>query len=329
MTDRLRTSIVICTYNGVPHLAEQLQSLMSQTCLPDEVVVGDDGSTDGTLRLLHDFARRCHMRGVSVRLKQQPRNLGFVANFSDTLMQARGDLLFLCDQDDIWRDDKLSTMVARFAREPRLALLGSNARLVDESGRSMGATAFSAIGLTASEMRCVHANAGFDVLLRRSMVVGATAALRREFLPYALPVASGWIHDEWLSIVLSVVGQIDVVEDTLIDYRQHGDNQVGMRVRRVSELWREMVAGRAIELTAEIERIDALEDRLRTLGTLVPQHCMGALEDKRAYLMARIALGHSNKMVRARQVCRQWRRGGYHRFGTGVRMALRDMLRHD
>jgi cellulose synthase/poly-beta-1,6-N-acetylglucosamine synthase-like glycosyltransferase len=329
MNGRLRTSIVLCTYNGIAHLEEQLGSLLSQTRPPDEVVIGDDGSTDGTWSMLLDFARACGSRGISIRLKQQPRNLGFVANFSDMLRQATGDLLFLCDQDDVWRADKLATMVPRFVKEPKLALLASDARLVDADGRCMGATVFQAIGVTVTEIRSIHAASSFDVLLRRSMMVGATTAFRRELLPSVLPVAPGWIHDEWLGIVLSAIGRVDVVEDTLIDYRQHARNQVGMRVRKASDWWRDMVAGRATELAAELARVDVLQAVLASLGAAVPTRCIGALEDKRAYLEARISLGRVNRAARARHVWRQWRCGVYHRFGTGVRTALRDMLRYD
>src|SRR5690606_2018916 len=79
---RLRVSIVLCTYNGAVHLQPQLDSLLAQTRLPDEIVIGDDGSTDASVDMLQAFAVRARDAGIEVQLVRHRENLGYVDNFS-------------------------------------------------------------------------------------------------------------------------------------------------------------------------------------------------------------------------------------------------------
>src|SRR5574344_1421651 len=130
----MRISIAMCTYNGGRFLAEQLDSLLQQHRRPDQVVVCDDGSTDNTLELLADFSNRAQAMGVAVLVHPNPRNLGYVRNFEQALALCDGDLVFLCDQDDIWHREKLQRYAQQFIARPALMLLHSDARLVDAQG---------------------------------------------------------------------------------------------------------------------------------------------------------------------------------------------------
>lgn len=321
-------SVALCTYNGAVYLAEQLDSLLAQTRLPDEIVIGDDGSTDGSLDILNAFARRAEGMGVEVNLIRQPDNVGYVRNFSDMLRSAKGDVIFLCDQDDRWRADKLALMMQRFEREPDLWLLCSDARLVDADGCFMGVTQFDALELEATEKRLVHAGRAFEVLLRRSMVTGATAALRRSALEPCLPVGKYWIHDEWLAIVVAAMGRLDVVEQTLVDYRQHGGNQVGMRKRTLRDKWRDLTCARGEQFCIEVRRMQVLENHLANLGDRVRGDALVSLARRRRHFETRVRLGGWALWRRVPVIWREARAGDYGLFGTGARSILRDLLRH-
>jgi glycosyltransferase involved in cell wall biosynthesis len=320
----LKLSVVLCTCSGAAYLGPQLDSLLAQSRLPDEIVVGDDASSDDTPTLLRAFAARCRSRDVVCRLILRPDNLGFVRNFSDTLREATGDVVFLCDQDDVWRVDKLATMARRFEDDPDLALLCSDAQLVDARGVRKGTTLFEALELRDAERQSVHEGRAFDILLRRSIVTGATAALRREAAVAVLPVGEGWIHDEWLAIMLASTGKLGMIEDQLIDYRQHGANQVGMHKRTLRDKWRDMVCPRAGQFRNEIMRMAALEAaiatrRLETDGVV----------RRRRHFEVRLQLGQLARWRRLPAILREWCAGNYARFGTGPRSALRDVLRRD
>lgn len=208
-------------------------------------------------------------------------------------------------------------------------MLATDARLIGEDGRSLGVTAFSALDLSAEERSSMHQGRAFDVLLRRSLVTGATAALRRTVLPMVLPVASGWIHDEWLAVTLAALGRVDIIEQPLIDYRQHANNQVGMRRRGWRDWWMDMVSPRRRQFEADIGRMRGLATHLAGLNGSVPDGCRRAIEMRVRHFQARLDIGSDGRLTRLPAVLREWRRGNYGRFGTGWRSALRDVLRHD
>jgi len=322
-------SVALCTYNGMTYLGEQLESLLAQARRPDEIVIGDDGSTDGSLDILDAFARRAESLGMRVSLFRQPGNVGYVRNFSDMLRNATGDVVFLCDQDDRWRADKLAVMTARFESEPDLMLLCSDARLVDADGRPMGISQFDALELGVAERQAVHEGRAFDVLLRRSMVTGATAAVRRSMVDSCLPVEDGWIHDEWLAIVISTLGRLDVVEQPLIDYRQHAANQVGMRKRTPKDKWRDLVCARGGQFRAEVARMQVLEKHLAGLGGRVRPDALAKLVQRRKHFEARVEIGRHARWRRLPMVWREARDGNYACYGSGRRSMLRDLLRYD
>jgi len=325
----LKLSVVLCTYNGTAYLQLQLDSLLAQTRLPDEMVIHDDGSRDDTHSILQAFAITARQRGVAVTLVPHTQNLGYIENFSAALRQASGDVLFLCDQDDVWRADKLELMAARFAGDAGLLLLHSDARLVDAGGQPIGCSLFRALQLSAQEQAAIHAGDAFQVVLRRSFVTGATAALRRELVALALPVAADWIHDEWLAAVAAAAGRVDFVDAPLIDYRQHGGNQIGMRRRTLAMKWQDLSRPRGSLLADEARRLQSLESFLAGCGLPCGIEYARQVRQKRLHFERRVALGLLPTWRRVQPILQEARSGCYRQFGTGGRSMLRDLLRHD
>lgn len=327
--NQLKLSIVLCTFNGAAYLQAQLDSVLAQTWLPDEMVIHDDGSSDRSPQLLQAFAERARELGIEVQLVCHADNLGYVANFSGALQQATGDVLFLCDQDDVWHADKLALMAGRFVREPSLLLLHSDARLVDADGDSLGCSLFDALQMTAEEKLAIHDGRGFEVVLRRSFVTGATAAFRRLLVERALPVAQDWIHDEWLAAVAAASGRIDFIDALLIDYRQHGGNQIGMRKRTLAMKWHDLLRPRGQLLGAEAARLRRLEDFLARAGFDSAADRASQVRHKRMHFEQRVMIGRLPRHRRLMLMLREARAGSYRRYGTGGRSILRDLLRHD
>jgi glycosyltransferase involved in cell wall biosynthesis len=255
--------------------------------------------------------------------------VGFVENFSSALRQATGDVVFLCDQDDVWHSGKLAAMATRFEADPDLLLLHSNARLVDADGHSMGCSMFEALQMSDREIQAIHDGCAFEVVMRRSFVTGATAAVRREAIALALPIASGWIHDEWLAAVVSAVGKMDVVDAALIDSRQHGGNQIGARRRTLAMKWQDMILPRGRFLAEEARRLRHLETFLAQASFFDGAARAAQVARKRAHFERRVAIGQRPRHRRALAVWREARAGHYRRYGTGVRSMLRDLMRHD
>lgn len=328
VAEPLTISVALCTYNGAGYLDAQLDSLLAQQRRPDEVVIADDGSGDGTRERLHAFRTQAAQVGVDVTLIENAANLGYVRNFEQVLAAARGALLFLCDQDDVWRADKLARIAAEFERRPELLLLHTDARLVDAQGRPTGMTLFRALEARRGELNALHAGRGFDVLLRRNLVTGATAGLRRELLAAARPFPAELVHDEWLALIAAATGTVDAIEDTLIDYRQHGGNQIGMRRRALADKWEDLKRLRPETLHGLAARMALLGERLQRLGAAVPATCLACVRDKERHMRLRAGLPPRGP-ARLGAVLREARGGAYARYSNGVRSILRDLLRSD
>jgi glycosyltransferase involved in cell wall biosynthesis len=320
------TSIVLCTYNGARFIAAQWASLLAQTRLPDEIVVRDDASVDASPALLDDLVAAARARGIAVRYVRNAKNLGYVANFEAALRDATGELLFLCDQDDVWHADKLAILVAEFKRRPSLLLMCSDAIRVDAAGTPLPLSLYAVLRLTRTELRKIHAGRGFEVLVRRSMATGATVALRRTLLDAALPFPAGWVHDEWLAIMAAALGGFDCTERALIDYRQHAANQLGMPERGLAAKWHGLVQPQAAYLERLMHRDAALAVRLRAFGSRVPDALRAAVADKLQHLEARRGTT-GMPWVRLPSVLRELASGRYRRYASGWHSALRDLLR--
>ncbi len=321
----MRISVALCTYQGAAYLQQQLDSLLAQDRRPDEVVVGDDGSSDATFDLLESFAQRARSEGIRMDLVRNPVNLGYAANFDATLRRASGDAVFLCDQDDVWHPGKIARMAIEFERRPALGLLHTDARLVDAEGRDLGCGLFEALEMTRAEKEAEHAGRAFDVLLRRNTATGATMAMRREALDDALPIPSGWVHDEWLALRCSLSWQVDCLEWASIDYRQHGGNQIGMRRRTLREKLAGIDRPKRVFMADVADRLKSFLQRCNDAGLDLPT-------DKRVEIEARIAHARfrasmpTAALPRLRAVLGEMRTGRYDRYSSGWRSVASDIV---
>jgi glycosyltransferase involved in cell wall biosynthesis len=208
---RPTVSVAMATYNGERYLPEMLDSIAAQTLQPDELVVRDDGSEDGTVGILHAFARRMPFR-VEV-ISGGPR-LGYAQNFVAASRACAGQLIFFADQDDSWRPPKLATVAHRVRRREPVAVFH------DFSLQSGDGTR-----LTPS-VYALLAERGFGPA---AAVNGCTMAVTRRFVDtWGWPPEESHVHhDVWVAILSTAFGQRRYVASSLIDYRLHDDNASG------------------------------------------------------------------------------------------------------
>ena len=235
-------SIVMTVYNGEKYLEEQLLSLGRQTLLPDELLIGDDGSADGTEELIRLTARKLPF---PVRYEKNPERLGYAENFRRTACRAGGDLIFFCDQDDVWRRNKLARMVSVLEEHPEILVLVSSFWLTDAAAGRMRLTMdqmLSGMADTAGEL-CGTADRRqerisgtaapekilWEQYLRHPRYPGMTMAVRRKLWKKAsaLPWPEKAAHD-WMVCELAAEAEgLYRIPDRLVFYRQHGDNATG------------------------------------------------------------------------------------------------------
>lgn len=318
----MRVSVVLCTFNGGAFLHEQLASVLGQSRPVDEIVLSDDASDDRCVDLARTSLARFH---GDLRVHLNTSRLGAARNFEQALRLATGEVCFLCDQDDVWRPDKVELMLAEFERDRQLMLLHSDAKIIDQSGTRKRGTLLRRLRVSAHDLAACDAGGAFQVLLRRNIVTGATVALRRCLLEHALPFPDGFWHDEWLALTAAAVGGMRRIDEPLIDYRVHRGNQVGLRGAALTARSRAAFSARGSSHAERARKMDELLKRLHSLGSRVPMERLRLLEACRDHWKLRASLPRG-RAERLPLILAQWRRGHYRRFSNGWRGALRDFI---
>jgi glycosyltransferase involved in cell wall biosynthesis len=252
----LHVSVVMATYNGKPYLAEQLQSVLGQLLPGDELIIVDDGSRDGTPELAEA------LQSAFVQVVRNPRNLGVLASFERGLSMASREIIFLCDQDDVWLCGKRAIIVAAFENDPRVLVVVSDAELINAVGL---VTAPSFMQLRGGF------HGGFWSTVVKNRYLGCAMALRRELLAVALPIPPTVpMHDMWFGALASVVGRVYYIPKPLMQYRRHGSNVSPAR----SQGWLRIVRWR-------IRLLNLLTRRLLTHVTGFHVHSMASSAGKK------------------------------------------------
>jgi glycosyltransferase involved in cell wall biosynthesis len=214
-----QVSVAMATYNGERFLVEQLESLARQTRRPDELVVSDDGSTDGTCALVRSFAAKVPF---PVRLLANSRNLGVNGNFDRAIAACKGGIVFPCDHDDVWLPQKIERMTEVLERHATSVMAISNSEIVDQALQSTGRSLYT---LKFPQIERLHRRGVGTVrfLLTSWAVAGHTMAFRR--VPtLAMPasqIAAGCTYDFVRALVAGATQDVVTIPDRLTKYRRH------------------------------------------------------------------------------------------------------------
>ena len=205
----MKISVCMATYNGERFLREQLSSILSQLGNVDEIVLVDDSSTDETVHIAEKFS------DSRIRIFRQARNCGVLKTFERALEEAGGEIIFLADQDDIWRPNKVSKIMSLFSDRPDLSLVLSDSFIVDARGQIISETRFRSGRFHSSALQNFI----------RNRYLGCAMAFRRSILGYCLPFPCDIpMHDMWIGIVNQFVGKTAFINEPLMSYRRHDRN---------------------------------------------------------------------------------------------------------
>jgi glycosyltransferase involved in cell wall biosynthesis len=325
----METSVAMCTYNGARYLPEQLQSLVAQTRAPDELVICDDGSSDETRHILEHFAAGAPF---PVRLHFNKTNLGSNKNFEQAISLCVGDVIALCDQDDIWHTEKLALMEAVLAVQPEVGLVFTNGEVVDENSQLANFTLWEGFGFESRSQARVRAGQAFEALIGRASVTGAAMAFRTRFSRLVLPIPDdvGFVHDEWIALLIAANAKLAMVDKPMIKYRRHPRQQVGISQPALGPAQSRVEQVRkAIErknpFSSEINRLLAIEDRLVSRRDAFPcENAYRIVQDRMSHLEARASIpGQGLKAVPC--VLRELLTLRYHRYSRGLHSAAKDL----
>lgn len=317
--------VVLCTYDGERYLPQQLDSILAQTRRPDRLLVVDDDSTDGTRRLVETYRSRFTSAGIELQAERNARNLGFARNFSSALARMQAGIVLLCDQDDVWAPEKVAVIESEFHSRPGLGLVHSDAWLVDANGVDLGQSLFQALGVTRAEVAAINQGRGFETLLRRNLVTGATMAVRGNLLRDLLPVPAGWHHDEWLGFAASMHAPLRCLQRPLLAYRQHPSNQLGARRRGLVERALCSTATRRAHLANLADRLDSLLAHASGRWPAAMAAYAPAIAERARHARFRATLPRQS-VARMRLVLPEMTSGNYSRYSMGWRSMAADLL---
>ncbi len=208
-------SVCMATHNGEKYIREQLDSILPQLSIDDELIISDDGSTDNTLNIIEQY------NDPRIKLSKfiQPYKYtdSFAThryaskNFENALSKAKGEYIFLCDQDDVWMPNKVSTCVNALRHS---ILIKHNGNMINEIGESIN---------MESSKTPMSKQLIYNIINLK--LPGSHIAFRRELLNIALPFPKQLIsHDAWLGCLASYIGECVSLNKPLIRYRIHISN---------------------------------------------------------------------------------------------------------
>lgn len=212
-----RISVCMATHNGAHFIRRQMETILAQLVPDDEVVISDDSSTDRTLEIIRSLA------DSRIRLFTGNTFFSPTFNFENALRQARGDIIVLADQDDIWLDNKVTVIRERFAQAPTGPyLMALDGYVVDDVEQVTEDSIFARLNVGTGFWRNVFNN----------RYLGCCLAFSRELLTAALPFPRRIpMHDMWLGQLCALIGTTEFVPVKTIKYRKHAASLTEFRIR--------------------------------------------------------------------------------------------------
>jgi glycosyltransferase involved in cell wall biosynthesis len=212
----MKISVAMTTYNGELYLRQQLDSILAQTLKPAEIVICDDGSSDGTISILKEYQQH-----GDIKLLVNEERLGVIRNFKKAVsITAPSNYVALSDQDDIWLPEKLSTLAALLIKmdQNHPALVHSDLVLIDSNNEVLNPSFKNEQGQGGYEEN-------LQTLFFRNFVTGCTVLMNPKLKQMFQDIPNGIsFHDEWLALLAFTFGNVDVVNAPTVLYRKHDSN---------------------------------------------------------------------------------------------------------
>lgn len=274
-------SVALCTYNGERYIRQQLNSILNQDVQVDEIVICDDKSKDHTIDIIHHTMLSS---SIPYYVYKNEKNLGYRRNFEKAIALCKGDIIFLSDQDDVWHKNKIQRMM-RYFDDPHVMLVHHNDVLVDASSHVLLESYWDSMGFPIKNFRRNDMNP----LFLRNYVQGSACAFRKYVFNIANPFPSCAVHDEWLALIAMQLGTVISIEEPLMDYRQWGNNSIGVQISTMRDKISSYIYGMQKKMQKHIAVVEnrkqvfeKLQDRLRERKIhFIAPHNMEIFEKKR------------------------------------------------
>jgi glycosyltransferase involved in cell wall biosynthesis len=224
----MRTSVAMCTYNGEKHIKNQLGSILNQSLAIDEIIICDDGSNDKTIEIITQF--QLEYPNI-ISLYRNSINLGSNKNFEKAFSLCTGDYIFLSDQDDIWKKNKVEKIIQYFSENESAEAVFSNAELINDDNKTFtNISLWDSKGFMENQLS-KPIDLFQHITFKSNTVTGATLCIKQEIKSLILPIPDipKFYHDEWIAVIIASRRKLEYITDELISYRIHSGQQIGAK----------------------------------------------------------------------------------------------------
>lgn len=224
-------AIVMPVYQGEAFLAHQIESILGQSYPQISLYIRDDGSTDSSRKIVSCFAEK------DARIKVMDSNgqhLGVTGSIKAILRHVKESVVFFADQDDIWSRHKISTMLEHMPDNGLGSIpvvVFSDLEVVDENLESITGSFWEVSGIDPHKLKFID-------IIRRNCVTGCACMINKAMLEKMTAMPDKAVHDWWTACVAAKLGIIIPLSRSLVQYRQHGGNKIGMQAGGLKKLSR-------------------------------------------------------------------------------------------
>lgn len=225
MKRNYKISVTMITYNGVKYTEEQLNSILNQTVRPDEIIISDDGSADGTVDLIRQIIDKYSNSGISITLLTNNPNHGIGPNFSWAVQHTTGDIIFSSGQDDIWAADKIEKVLDVYYRHPDAQVVATDLSMIDATGKPyIGNTVHIYIdksGLSNGEVVKLDRAKYLPIAETVTLIAGPVISFKRSLYDLVIPIPLNVSEDQWIEFIGLAEDSFYYLNEKTTYYRVH------------------------------------------------------------------------------------------------------------
>ena len=313
-----KISVAMAAFEGTRFIAQQLESILGQSLIPDEIIICDDSRNDKTYKAIENIIEQ---HSKMIKYCRNETQLGVSKNFEKAISLTNGDIIFLADQDDVWRQDKIAHLASLINASPNCGGAFCNSELVNEDLKPLDITHWDLRGFQTKEILSCPLGGMLEFFLKRVPAAGHNMAFKSKLKDLILPLPDlKECHDTWIGLVIAATNRWAFSSDTLTQFRQHNNN--------VSQ------AGRSSQLKAALESIKndtsnwnmALYNELiKRLSESASPKVLELLKDRRDHSAIRSKM-NCNIFKRLPLVFKEIKNKRYFKYGRGWKNVIQDLV---
>ena len=203
-----KISVAMAVYNGEKYIKEQIDSILLQLSQYDELIISCDKSSDSTLKILENYSEDKRIKVIKGPSK------GILENFANAIQNCNNEYIFLSDQDDIWLEEKVKSVLDVFEKTNAIVVL-HDAKIADADLNILEDSFFEKRGCQKGILKNIVKNS----------YIGCCMAFKSELKSAILPIPKDIpMHDQWIGLLGEKFGNVEFLNKPLILYRRHGAN---------------------------------------------------------------------------------------------------------